>query len=292
MTEALSGGLRVNAYVMLADPSFLAQSLAAYYDQIDRLVVCYDEAGRSWTGTALPIDSCLAAVRAIDKDGKCEYLTGSFWRPGHAPLANDTYQRQVALDAASTNTDWVLQLDTDEVMLGPAQFFAALSRADAAGFSGLDYPSRWLYSRVGTGRYLESSSRLWRRAASYPGPLAVRAGVALKLARQTDAPLYRVDLRPQNTDPWRARDSLVHEVVSPAAAVAHFSWVRTPEILRQKFGWSGHAADLKPPAVYRRWVWRSRHPYLAALSSPLRSSDWYRLASIPEPPGGPPHEAV
>src|SRR5688572_12433032 len=61
----------VSAYVMLADPSYLAESLSAYYRHVDRIVLSYDEAGLSWTGTPLPVQQCLAIARSIDVEGKC-----------------------------------------------------------------------------------------------------------------------------------------------------------------------------------------------------------------------------
>ncbi|MFD4994032.1 hypothetical protein ACFWH7_04845 [Cellulosimicrobium cellulans] len=280
--------MRRTAYALVADPSFLASSLRSYYAHVDRVVLSYDETATSWTGTPLPIDECLAVIDALDVDGKCVRAPGAYARPGEPPLDSETLQRQAALDQASEGAEWVLQLDTDEVVLDPATFVGAVRRADAAGASGLDFPSRWLYTRIAPGRYLEASTRFGRPAASYPGPLAVRAGTRLAHARQADVPLYRVDLGPWSTDPARRRDTIVHEVVDPGSAVLHFSWVRRPETMRQKFGWSGHTAHYSRPGVYETWVARTRHPRRTALTSPLRRRDWYRLVSVPEPPGGEP----
>lgn len=280
--------IRISAYVLVADPNFLARSLASYYDRVDRIILSYDQSAVSWTGTPLPLDDCLALVDEIDTARKCIHAPGRYARLEHDAFENETHQRQEALDAASETADWVVQLDSDEVMASPEAFFDALIAADSAGADALDYPSRWLYARYAPGRYLEASDRWGRVAASYPGPLAVRSGTRLRHARQTDAQLYRVDMRRTNTDPWRSPSSRVDRVIAPAEAVLHFSWVRTPEFMQRKFGWSAHAEALRPPAVYRRWRWRSRHPLVAAVTSPLRSSDWYRRVSIPEPPGGPP----
>lgn len=279
---------RTAAYVLLADPSFLTASLRAYYDRVERIILSFDENGRSWTGTPIPVQECLDLVRSLDTEGKCVEAPGHFARLNRHPLDNDTYQRQRALDAASEGVDWVLQLDTDEVMLSPDKFFETLHTADSRGADGLEYPSRWLYSRVSPGRYLEASTRTGRPAASYPGPLAVRAHTALRHCRQADVPLYRVDLRPRNTDPAHHHLSIVHDVVAAEEAVLHFSWVRSPDVMRRKFGWSGHTAHYSDPKVYRDWVRRSRHPRRAVLSSPVRRADWYRLVTVEEPPGGEP----
>lgn len=280
--------MRLCAYVLVADPSFLAASLRSYYHHVDRIILSYDATSTSWTGTPLPVQQCLRIIEALDVDGKCVRSPGHYARLEHHPLDNDTYQRQAALDEASEGADWVLQLDTDEVMMRPEAFLGALRRADRIGAGGMEYPSRWLYSRVAPGLYLETSRRWGGPAASYPAPLAVRAGTELSHARQTTAPLYRVDMRPWNTDPAHPHDAVVHEVVAPRDAVLHFSWVRSPETMRRKFAWSGHASHYTRPEVYRRWVARSARPRWAALTSLVRRQDWYRLVTIPEPPGGEP----
>ena len=287
---AVTRPLRLHAYVLVADPSYLRESLEAYYPHVDRIVLSYDRTATSWTGTPLPVEQCLRIVEEVDVDGKCVHAPGDFARLDHEPLDNDTFQRQTALDLASEGADWVIQLDTDEVMVDPALFVEMLRRADAAGALGLDFPARWLYTRTRRGRYLEVTNRLWSPAASYPGPLAVRAGTTLRHARQIDGELFRVDLAERNTDPWHPADARVDAVIHPDSAVLHFSWVRDPEVIRRKFGWSGHTAFMRPPIVLRRWLWRTRHPLLAMLTTPLRRKDdgWYRISRIPEPPGGEP----
>ncbi|GAB6859010.1 hypothetical protein [Microbacterium xylanilyticum] len=278
--------MRVTAYVLVADPAFLRESIRAYYDRVERIVLSYDETSTSWTGTPLPVAECLRLIEEVDPDGKCVHAPGRFARTDEHPLDNDTYQRQSALDVASESADWVLQLDTDEVMLDPDRFFAALERADATGTSGMDYPARWLYARVGDDRFLEASSRFWRARAGFPGPLAVRAGTRLVHARQAEVPLYRVDFRPQNTDPSHHRDSVVHATVPLSSGVAHYSWVRDDETMRRKFGWSGHTADYSKPEVYRRWAWRQRHPLPTIATTPFRRDDWFRIAQVGPRQGG------
>lgn len=284
--------MRINAYVLAADPNFLAASVLSYYDHVDRIVISYDRTATSWTGTVLPVDECLAILKDLDRDGRCELSPGDFWRPGADPLESETLQRRVALAQASDGADWVLQLDTDEVVADVDAFLRALRHADGAGKAALHYPSRWLYARTGgagpgAGFYLESSTRLWGPVSGYPGPLAVRAGTHLDLARQArSAPHYRVDVRPRNTDPAHPRDAVVDEVVPVRSAVLHYSWVRTDAYMRRKFAWSGHAAQYANPVVYDRWAWRSRHPLLTAAATPARPRDErYRIVRLPEPDG-------
>lgn len=278
--------MRINAYVMLADPSFLTASIRAYYDHVDRIVVSHDADARSWTGTPLPIDETLALIESLDTAGKCELHPGAYARAGFDPMDNETHQRNEALAIASEGADWVLQLDTDEVIPRASAFLRVLRHADEAGASGLEYPSRWLYTRVGPGRFLESGTRLWGPASSYPGPLAVRAGTRLAHARQADVPLYRADVRAWNTDPAHPRDAYVHEVVPFDSAVIHYCWVRSPEFIARKVGWSGHSDELKASGEYGRWMHVTRHPLRAALRAPFpRGGRSFRIVSAPGLPG-------
>ena len=66
--------------------------------------------------------------------------------------------------------------------------------------------------------------------------------------------------------------------------------MRDPAVIRRKFGWSGHTEQMRPPLILRRWLHRSRHPLATVATTPLRrrSAGWYRMARIPEPPGGVP----
>lgn len=287
--NSASKSMRIAAYVLVADPAFLRESVAAYYPWVDRIVLSFDESSTSWSGARLPVAECLELLAPIDTEDKFVYAPGQFAAVGQPALESETRQRQAALEKAQAGADWVLQLDSDEVMLAPSAFFGALDRAASAGAAALDFPSRWLYTRVGPGVYLERSNRAGRIAASYPGALAVRAGTRLRLARQADAQHYRVDFSARNTDPWRPRDARVDEVIGADDAVAHFSWVRPASVIRKKFAWSGHADGIDASAEYERWVWRTKHYRLTAARTPFsRSSDRFRVVRIPEPPGGEP----
>ncbi|GAA2982121.1 hypothetical protein GCM10010460_17470 [Microbacterium terrae] len=277
--------MRLNAYIMLGDPAFLGPSVRSYYAMVDRIVVSYDENATSWTGTPLPIERCLEIMRELDTEGKCDYRPGHFGRSGFDPLANDTHQRSIALAQAGDGADWVLQLDTDEVVPRPDVFLSVLANADASAAWALDYPARWLYTRVSPGRFLEASTRSWRTACSYPGPLAVRAGTLLELARQTEFPKYRADVRPWNTDPAAPPHTVVHEVVPAEAAVLHYSWVRSSADIARKVGWSGHSEEWRTSGKYGQWLHSTRHPWSTALKTPF-APKWrqYRLSRVADFP--------
>lgn len=274
--------MRLNAYVLAGDPAWARESLRSYYHLVDSVIVAFDRGHRSWAGHPLQVEQSIRALRSADPDGKIVLLPGDFSDPGRHVLAVETEHRQAALDAASGGCDWVLQLDTDEIVLNADSLIRHLERADADGFDALDFPLRDFYQSLGCGRFLEHSGRSWTIRAHYPGPVAVRSGTTLDHCRQARVPLFRVDLAPRNTDPWHPADATVHAVIPPSDAVAHMSWVRTRDEMERKARTSGYASSRNWDRDIGRWEWRQRHPVATVLANGLRRSnlEWFRISSL------------
>src|SRR4051794_34106735 len=109
--------MRIHAYVLAGDPAWISESVLSYYPLVDRIVVSYDAKGRSWAGHRLLVDDSLRSLKSVDVSGKMVFLPGNHTDPERFSLEMETEQRQGALDAASEGADWVLQLDTDEILL-------------------------------------------------------------------------------------------------------------------------------------------------------------------------------
>lgn len=280
--------MTIGAYVLLADPAFLESSLRSYYDLVDTVAVVFDESGLSWTGQPLPLDDLLATVKDVDAASKCTYVPGNFHDPDMAPLDADTAQRRAGMAALNSHADWILQIDTDEVVGSTAHLEQALRSADAAGKSAVDFPARWVYAHVRDRLYLERCTRLWGICAGFPGPIAVKRGTELTLARQCEQPLWRVDFRQRNTDPAHPRDARVDGTVSPKDGIWHFSWVRSEQEMRLKATTSGHVRDFDWSREIDLWLRRKHHPWATTLLTPLRSHPpvvggptWLRTVQVP-----------
>jgi glycosyltransferase involved in cell wall biosynthesis len=278
---------RINAYVLAADPAWIEESVRSYYELVHRIVVSYDKSGRSWTGTPLPIDVCLARLKSLDPRGKLDFQPGDYARTGHHPLENETCQRQQALQQASDGADWVIQLDSDEVVTSPGVFRESLAQADAGGYDAMVYPARWLYQRISRGYFLEQSSRLWRRRASYPGPVAVRPGVELYHCRQGGTNLYAVGFSHEMLPLYFLPPMPVRKVISFNEAILHFSWIRSDDEMAAKLTSWGHARDGDNrdrdwSRALRRWHRAARHPLLTTVLTPLQSDyrDRVRISRI------------
>ena len=264
--------------------------MLSYYDLVDRIVVSYDAEHLGWTGVPIDVEQCLRRVRAVDRNGKCDYRPGHYARPAYfdQPMENDTHQRQVALDQASEAADWVLQLDTDEVIGDSGVFSRAIVAAANRGMCALNYPSLWLYSHAYRRWYLEKCRRGWRRAASYPGPLAVAAGTRVYSARRvsrTPEKYYHVDLSDRASSMAHPNHILVDQVVQWREAVFHFSWVRSADWLRNKFKSWSHANDQDWNPEVVDWLKAQHRPLLSTLLchlNPNRQRRRLRLVRLPD----------
>lgn len=278
---------RLAAYVLAADPSWIEESVRSYYDVVDAIVVSFDETGTSWTGTPMPVGECLERLAAVDPHGKMRLAPGRYADTGEHPLRNETRQRTEAIAAAAAHGDWVVQLDTDEVMADPSEFVRCVVEAHRQGFVGLEYPSRVLYQHVRGNVYLEQCRRTWTVAAQYPGSMAVRADATLRLARQVDGDPFRVDFRSTSTDLAHPADAPVHRVIRQRQGIMHFSMVRSEAAMRAKARSNGHAGDFDWDPVIARWLDVGAHPVRAVLTTPTQRGAgrrFLRPARVPAAP--------
>jgi hypothetical protein len=264
--------MRLNAYILAADPAWIEASVLSYYDVVDRIVVSYDEGSVSWTGTRIDVEQCLRRLRAIDKASKFDYRPGHFARREFfgRPMENDTHQRQVALEQASEGADWILQLDTDEVLADPSIFRSAITRAEGNNRSALNFPAMWLYAPIRGRWYLEWCVRGFVRSGSYPGPLAVKVGSRLTHARRVASGHYHVDIRKPGSRGRVPNEIVPNEIIRPDQAAWHFSMVRSAETLERKFGAWGHAHDRDWHPEIRMWMQAISHPWRTAIASQFK----------------------
>jgi hypothetical protein len=274
--------MRLKAYILLADPAWIEHSILSYYDAVDEIVVSYDKESRGWTGRPVIVDECLRRLKAIDRDGKMRYFPGDYYSPKRDAMQSDTYQRQCALDQAGTDADWILQLDTDEVLPDVGKFIESLEYAAERGIPAVEWPMRVFFQRLPDGRFLEICESQVDGHFEYPGPIAVRPGTKLASARRTAGPYVRAvvegDRSLQTNRPAEANEHRV-TFCSDAEAIAHFSWVRTPAEVRSKIASWGHSEGWKTWFFYqlywrsapRFWRWhRDFHPFARGLWKALR----------------------
>lgn len=263
--------MRVHAYVLAADPAWIERSVGAYYDLVDEIVVSYDRRGRGWTGAPIQAEQALERLRTLDRDGKMRHVGGDYAQTAPTPLESETAQRRAALADAGRGADWVLQLDTDEVLPRPHRLRDVLAHADERGLDAVEWPMRVLFRSLRDGRCLEVCASGGADHFEYPGPIAVRAGAQLVQARRTGGPFLRVVVAgdEQSLQVTRAPEAgeIRAQLLAPEDAALHFSWAGSAERIRTKVASWGHSQGLRTRAFYYlRWrpapyVWRRMHDF-------------------------------
>src|SRR5262249_3221630 len=157
-----------------------------------------------------------------DVDRKMELCPGDYARPGHSPMENDTHQRQHALEAARTGADWVLAIDTDEV-LPDAETFARRLAEVPVEFRPAEWPMRSFFRRTDSGLFLEVCTPIRCQLSEYPGCVAVRPGVEFLKARRVPESSWRFEVRKVSRDPLTGRRFTASGVVTKSEAILHFS---------------------------------------------------------------------
>lgn len=270
------------AYVLPGDPTWLERTLPRYYPLLDDLVVPVPRDGRGWTGAPVRVAECLEIVRRVDSRGLLRVVEGSWTDPAD-PLAADTAQRQAAVDALA-GVDWILQLDNDELLPDPDALVDAIDRAEDLGVGAVELPMRVLFRRTRR-TVLEVVAADGAPRYEYPGPVAVRPGATLEVARRAAGPFLRMTVAGDDRSievrrPAEPRESRL-ATLRPDQAIVHNSWARTPAEIKEKVRSWGHAND----ASFGRYFWtvwwpapvtwrllRDFHPFSRGL--------WPRLAPV------------
>ena len=268
--------MHVKAYVLAADPTWVERSISAYYDHVAEIVVSFDRDNRGWTGRPIAASAVVRTIRAMDRDHKCRFVAGSF--RGSPPIVGDTRQRQAALDAVG-ECDWVLQIDTDEVLPVPEQLTSMLATLPSH-LDGVEWPMRVLFRRLGRDRYAEVSEEDGGMHVEYPGCIAVRPGVELVDARRVSGCYARVVTPDADSLQLRRPPGPVeYRIDLPAAPIVHNSWARSPRVVAAKVRSWGHNEGLDSLVYYcatwfpARWRWGTLtdfHPFARGLWPRLR----------------------
>jgi hypothetical protein len=274
--------MRLNAYVLAADPAWIELSVRAYYGRVSQIIVSFDRNDRGWTGAPIAARECVARLRAIDVEKKMRFVQGDFARPGFTPMENDTYQRQIALDLASENADWVLQIDTDEFLPDADSLCQMIHIANDRQANAIEWPMRVLFRQLPDQRFLEVCSSTGSDRFEYPGPIAIRPGAKLTNARRSEGTFLRpvVDGDTDSLQISRAVEpGEIRVSIRASQAIIHNSWGRDAASIKSKIAsWSHHEGWRSRLFYLFRWkpaplLWRSMrdlHPFAKGLWPALK----------------------
>lgn len=281
--------MHINAYVLAADPTWLERSVGAYYPWVDTIVVSFDRSFRGWTGAPIPVEECLARLEAMDSLRKMVFVPGDFSNAAKDPMVNDTLQRNCALERASEEADWVLQLDTDEWIPDVGVLVDVLRQHVPEDCVGVEWPMRVLYRCLEGNKALEVCARDGSDHYEYIAPIAVRAHTPLTHSRRVGGAFLRAVVRGDRSSLQLRREPELRErrceCLTPQDVILHNSWARPPRLLKRKLAsWSHSCSKVwwyyLTSWLPAKWRWRSMrdfHPFFGEIWPALR------VAQLPFP---------
>lgn len=198
-------------------------AIDAYYPIADEIVLGLDQARISWSRKSFPFDNddFSASIKVIDKENKIRVIEDNFHARSN-PMDNDTQERQRLADCCADD-HWVVQVDSDEIILNP-ETFADWMRSHAKIENSIRGEFITVFKVFG------DSALIVKRPKRTMIHVASIKGVPFTMGRNTEQP-------PQ---------------VSPLV-VFHNSWGRTREDLWMKLENWGHSADFDIAAYLKMW---------------------------------------
>jgi hypothetical protein len=259
------------AYVMAADPAFLESSILSYYDQVEAIIVTYDRDHLGWTGNPVRTQYCLDAISRLDKDSKCVYFAGEYARKEFFgdPNKNETHQRNQSIAIARQYSDWIVQIDTDEVLPPALRLRDLVDLADSNGCSSVWFPMLWVFSINSNGITVASNRRLIP-IADFPGPILLRADQHVVFSRQEVDRAKALSIRCKNILGSVDGTKIVDMNLELTDLVMHYSMERTESDFQMKAKNNGHAFEVDWVLAYRCWKLAKSRPILASIISVFR----------------------
>ena len=249
--------LKIGAYVLLADPTWIQSAVQQYYEHIDVLVVSYDCRSKGWTGTDIPVSECLALIKQIDLYGKVIEIVGDYSSGNQTPIDKDTKQRQDCIDYLSGRVDWIIQLDTDEWFPDVSEL-VRIAENLPLDIHGVEWPMKVLFRKIGKYQYLSISGESHNSVYEYPGPVLVRSNVKLVDARRISAPIVRYCVMDDESSLQLSGTHVVgitlRRDLNHRQVIVHNSWARSRDVVYRKVTSWGHNQGVRS-TLYFWLVW-------------------------------------
>jgi hypothetical protein len=196
-------------------------AIGAYYSIADEIILGMDKDRISWSGKPYTIDEdeLRKFLTASDADRKITFVEENF----HAlekPLENDRLERTLLGERCKPG-NWVLQIDSDEIIMNAADFRTWLLTTNPNGCV-------WL-------PLLNIFKRFDNRCLAIHPPMEWAAVGTMTRGHYKSG-----------------RDTLEPSIHAPYCLL-HFTGARTPQEMRQKLTNWGHSKDFDTDAFFRFW---------------------------------------
>jgi hypothetical protein len=228
-------------------------AIARVYDISDEIILGLDVDRISWSKGAFEfnLEEFQTEIKKLDHSGKIRLIEENFHTEEH-PMANDTRERNI-LSSYCKPGNWVLQIDSDEYMLNPADFKKWLSTADPE----CDVQAQWITVFKSFGDRV-----LVAHEPGHQVHVGTRLRSSYNYCRKTERPARLSNLQ-----------------------ILHFSWGRSRKDLAQKLvNWS-HSKDFDTNKFLEFWDGINLSNFQSVRNfHPLHPPLWSKLSAITLPP--------
>lgn len=222
------------------DYRYAFDTIRSYYAIADEIILGLDGERRSFSGHPYPFDEqeFAAGIAALDPERKIRIVEGDFHSKPH-PLQNDHHERLTLANAAKPG-HWIIQIDSDEVLLNPAEFRAWIDAAP----SSHAIRARWL-------------------------TVFKRLGDDLLIIREPDG---RITIGTQQRHRYRHLREVDQPCLDSPLVLLHFAYGRSRAEIELKLKNWGHSREVDHQRFLRAWdeadlhnfhAYRDFHPLFA-----------------------------
>lgn len=230
------------------DFRYALKAVQAYYGAADEIVLGLDRERISWSGMKYNMDegAFREGIRLLDSQAKVKVVEGDFHSRGSATL-NDTDERNV-LSLACRPGHWIVQIDSDEMVLNAGEFRA------------------WLLGRTFNWNVLGNWLTVFKSFRD--AYLVVDKTATISVATRSRG-LYTGC---RDTKQWKRRSPL---------KMLHFSWGRTEAEVGQKLKNWTHSGDFDTDRFLQFWRSVNLENYQSVRDfHPMDGPDWPSLRLV------------
>lgn len=239
---------KIIAYVMLSDPEWLVPSISSYYNICDQIIAIHDDRYLGHSGHKIDVGECLERMLGVDTDSKIQISKGNFTRFDN-PHDNESDQRSTGIKLASeSGADWILHIDTDEIVPDEAWLYEKLSSPIPKDRHSVEIAGRVVYGFDGN-KLLQVSSLEGTPEYFEHIPIAVRPFTELKRARYADNQLIfhpntmKREIIKQYFKRVIGKKYFQLRDIEPDKCIIHMSWARSKLGIRNKVDSWAHLND-------------------------------------------------
>lgn len=239
-------------YLVSYDYKYIFNSLPTIYKDADQITLAIDKYRQTWSGYKFEIpDSFFEWIKEYDIDNKIKIYEDEFYKTDLTVMECDTRERNMLAVFMGKDTDWHVQIDSDEYFIDFGSFTNFLKTLDINKRTSISCDWITIFKCNNNEIFLIDNKEGFALATNYP---------EYEYARNT----IKLDKH-----------------INTKYKVLHQSWGRSETELKQKLDNWSHANDFDTHSYFNLWKAINKHTYQYIHNfHPLIPKHWKNLEFI------------